>query len=73
MCLLPANTTDQPQPMNIAVNKPAKDFLKRKFEHWYSEEVMKQLQGVSDVESAEIQPVDLSMAAIKERAQWLPG
>ena len=72
VCLLPAHTTDQLQPMDIAVNKPAKGFLKQKFEHWYSEEVMKQLQGVSDVESAEIQPVDLSVAAIKElNAQWL--
>ena len=72
VCLLPANTTDQLQPMDIAVNKPAKDFLKQKFEHWYSDEVTKQLQGVSDVELAEIQPVDLSMAAIKElSAQWL--
>lgn len=72
VCLLPANTTDQLQAIDIAVNKPAKDFLKRKFEHWYSDEVTKQLHGVSDVESAEIQPVDLSMAAIKElSAQWL--
>ena len=72
VCLLPANTTNQLQPMDIAVNKPAKDFLKWKFEHWYSDEVMKQLQGVSDVELAEIQPVDLFMAAIKElSAQWL--
>ena len=70
--LLPPNTTDQLQPMDIAINKLAKDFLKRKFEHWYSNEVTKQLQGVSDVELVEIQPVDLSMAAIKElSAQWV--
>ena len=72
VCLLPANTTDLLQPMDIAVNKPAKDFLKQKFEHWYSDEVMKQLQGVSDVQSAELQQVNLSMAAVKElSAQWL--
>lgn len=72
VCLLPPNTTDLLQPMDIAVNKPAKDFLKRKFEHWYSEEVMKQLQGVSDVESAELQPLNLCMAAVKELSvQWL--
>lgn len=72
VCLLPPNTTDLLQPMDVAVNKPAKDFLKRKFEHWYSAEVMSQLQGVSDVESANIQPVNLSMAVVKElSACWL--
>ena len=28
VCLLPANTTDLLQPMDISVNKPAKSFLK---------------------------------------------
>ena len=26
VCLLPSNTTDQLQPMDLSVNKPAKDF-----------------------------------------------
>ena len=67
VCLLPPNTTDLLQPMDVAVNKPAKDFLKRKFKHWYSDEVMSQLQGVSDVEPEEIQPVNLCMAVVKEQ------
>ena len=29
VCLLPANTTDLLQPMDISVNKPAKSFLKK--------------------------------------------
>ena len=58
--------------MDIVVNKPAKDFLKRKFERWYSDEVMKQLQCISDVQSAELQLVNLCMAAVKQlSAQWL--
>ena len=64
--LLPANTTDLLQPMDIAVNKPAKDYLKREFEQWYSEEFTKQLNGISDIKSAELQLVNLCMAAVKE-------
>ncbi len=72
VCLLPANTTDLLQPMDISVNKPAKDFLKRKFEQWYSDEVMKQLQGVSDIESAEIEPINICFSAMKVlTAKWL--
>ena len=72
VCLLPPNMTDLLQPLDIALNKPVKDYLKRRFEDWYSSEVTKQFQGISDIESAVIQPVDLSMAAIKERsAKWL--
>lgn len=52
VCLLPANTTDHLQPMDISVNKPAKDFLKRQFDQWYSEQVLAQLEGedTSDLE-----------------------
>ena len=32
VCLLHANTTDRLQPMDVGVNKPAKDFLKQQFE-----------------------------------------
>ena len=32
VCLLPSNTTDRLQPMNLSVNKPAKSLLKTKFE-----------------------------------------
>ena len=64
VCLLPANTTDLLQPMDISVNKPAKDFLKRKFEAWYSDEVIKQFCG-KDIDSVELQPIKLCLAELK--------
>ena len=71
VCLLPPNTTDQLQPLDISVNKPAKDFLKRKFEEWYSGEITKQLEG-KDIESAELQSINLGMPVLKELgAKWM--
>ena len=53
-------------------NEAGQRLPKARFEDWYSDKVMKQLQGISDIESAVMQPVKLSMAAIKEQsAKWL--
>ena len=69
VALLPASATDLLQPMDI---EQAKDFLKRRFEQWYSDEVTKQLEGVEDIESVEVQPVDMCSAAMKVlTAKWL--
>ena len=40
--LLPSNTTDRLQPMDLTVNKPVKAFLKHKFEECYFEQIGKQ-------------------------------
>ena len=62
ICFLLVNTTDLLWPMAIAVNKLAKDFLKRKFEQWYSNEAV----------PAELQTVNLCTAAVMElSAMWL--
>ena len=37
---VPANTTDKLQPLDVRVNKPAKDFLREKFNTWYAEKVV---------------------------------
>lgn len=60
--------------MDLSVNKPAKDFLKRKFEDWYSMQIQRQLQCHSedDIETLQLQPVDMSMPVMKELgARWL--
>ena len=70
-CLLPSNTTDPLQPMDLSVNKPAKDFLKRCFEDWHSQQATNQLEG-KDIESTDLQPISLSLPVLKELgAKWL--
>ena len=74
--LLPPNTTDSLQPLDISVNKPAKDYLKRCFEDWYASEILKQLEENEDLEDEEpsLKPVDLSFPVLKELgAKWLVG
>ena len=72
-CLLPPNTMDRLQPMDLSVNKPAKAFLRGEFQKWYSDQIMQQLDNpTTDFSMAELNPVDLSMAAMKEiTGQWL--
>ena len=71
VCLLPPNTTDKLQPMDLSVNKAAKSFLKQCFEHWYSDQVIKQLEG-KDVESTDLELISLELAVLKELMdQWL--
>jgi hypothetical protein len=71
ICLLPPNTTDRLQPLDVSVNKPAKDFLRRKFEEWFTEEIMKQLEG-KDLDSSDLEPINLGSAVVKEKsAKWL--
>ena len=60
--------------MDVAVNKPAKDFMKNKFQEWYTEQVLKQLDGkdIAELETTDIQPRNLSMPVLKEvGAKWL--
>lgn len=54
--------------MDISVNKPAKDFLKHQFNEWYSAQVIKQLEAhdLDDLEAVDLEPIDLSLAALKE-------
>ena len=71
VCLLPPNTTDLLQPMDLSINKPAKDFLKRHFEEWYAHQVMSQLDG-KEGDSPDIEPINLGLPMLKELGvKWL--
>ena len=47
--LLPPNCTDRLQPMDLSVNKPAKDFLHKEFNTWYSKQVCSQFHTRTSV------------------------
>ena len=42
--LIPANCTDRLQPMDLSINKAAKDFLRLQFKDWYAHEVCSNLE-----------------------------
>ena len=71
--LLPLNTTDLLQPMDISVNKPVKSFLKDKFSQWYAKQLLQQCEDQSHVPLLDIslEPIDISMVVMKNiSAKW---
>ena len=68
--LVPANRTDRLQPLDVAMNKAAKECMRRQFHEWYSNFVCKQL----DVSKENKTSVDLSMSVMKPLGvKWLIG
>ena len=64
--LIPPNCTDR-EPMDLSVNKPAKDFLRNKFQTWYSKQVCSQFQG-----KTEKSPIDTRTSVVKPfGAEWM--
>ena len=61
---VPANCTDKLQPLDISVNKPIKDELKKNFHSWYANEVQQQLKSVPVHQVA----VDVLTAVIKTKS-----
>ena len=61
MYFLPTNTTDRLQPLNLSINKAAKDFLRDKFRHWYANELSLSLQN-----EPETVPVNMQAGVMKE-------
>ena len=60
---VPSNTTNRLQPLDASVNKPAKDFLRGKFNEWYADRIVK--EGDECI-------VDLRLSVVKPiSAQWM--
>ena len=64
--IIPANCTDQLQPLDLSVNKPAKDSMKPKFQMWYGDLIYEQLQqNISE-------PVNMHLSVMKPlSAHWI--
>jgi len=67
--MVPPNCTDRLQPLDVSVNKAAKEFLRNEFQEWYAKQVCEQLKG-----TAVKQPVDLRLSVVKSLgAKWMVG
>lgn len=44
--IVPANLTDRLQPLDVSVNKAVKDFMRKKFSTWYSEQLCSKIKSV---------------------------
>ena len=68
---VPANCTDKLQPLDLSVNKPFKDEMKKRFQAWYAEEVQKQLTSGTTISDVKI---DTYTSIPKPKsANWLIG
>ena len=56
---VPPNCTDQLQPLDLSMNKSAKDLLKAKFQQWYSDQIFEQKDDVP------LEPVTFPMHVMK--------
>lgn len=65
--LVPPNCTDRLQPLDVSINKPVKDFLRRKFTDWYAEKIVAQQDS-----GTATQPVDMKLSIMKPiGAKWM--
>ena len=67
--IVPSYCTDRLQPLDVSVNRAAKEFLRNQFQEWYSDELCQQLLKGSETIS---QPVDLRMSVVKPLSgKWM--
>lgn len=64
--LVPANCTDRLQPLDLSVNKAAKDYMKGKFQEWYATVILGQM------EAGIVEAVDMRLSLMKPLvAKWV--
>ena len=64
-----ANCTNKLQPLDVSLNKPVKDGMKKQFQTWYFEQVQKQLQEGVPINQAK---VEMPASVMKKlSANWI--
>ena len=67
--MVPADCTNKLQPLDVSMNKPMKDEMKKRFQGWYAGEVQKQIMEGVAVDGVR---VDMAAAVIKTKsANWM--
>ena len=67
--MVPAICTEKLGPMDLAIDKPLEDAMKRKFQTWYAKEMQQQLSTNIFLNNIKI---DFRMSVIKPKsASWL--
>ena len=69
---IPQNCTDRLQPLDLAVNKPLKDQMKKQLHYWYAGEVRKKLKATPGTGNDNNKVVDSKLTRLKPHGmQWL--
>ncbi len=65
--IVPANLTNRLQPLDVSVNKSLKDFIRKKFSTWYSEQLCAKIKCNTQTVSLAVSDcaVDLSISSLK--------
>ena len=65
---VPPNCTDRLQPLDLSVNKPCKDFMRKKFIEWYSTKFCEALEQTNNPRPK----IDLRLSTLKPiGAEWM--
>ena len=62
--------TDKLQPLDVSINKPAKEFLRFKFQSWYASKITSQLRAGTSLSA--LQPVPMQLSIMKPKGvKWM--
>lgn len=70
--VVPANCMDKLQPLDLSVKKPTTEFLRRRFQEWFSTQIAAQLEASDDSQQVNSKQVDMRLSIMKPLgALWL--